>query len=384
MSGHMARREGGESVLFDDSFSSTSKLICLLSFFFSFVVAIAHASTLFSPNGRAYLACCTIGIEFFLILWGFLLAERASREQGESIIDATKALVRSQYLQVIPFLIAAVSFDVILISIGRGSSIELFGRNVLLSLPEMCGIQMLGFPGTPSVAGSSWCISALLIISFLMYPLLLKWFKLYVRYLAPLTSLAVYGWLCASDGQLGAPDALVGIVCTGLLRGYAGISCGCAVWELSRVFGNMDSSQFQKLAGIEPLGYLVVLIYAALARMQGTFDFFMVAALAASISITLSGKSSFVLVGSDRLSWMLGRWSIAILLCGSSLAVALPQLLPSFGARKLLLAYAVCVCVQAVFVFFVGQALAKRLLNVPSVVRVLCAIGLLAGIMVWV
>ena len=114
--------------------------------------------------------------------------------------------------------------------------------NFLNSFYELFFLKMFGFKKGFYSNDLSWFFSALLIVTLIISPLLVKFKKPFLLYVAPVIAFAAYGILSLDYDYLHSPSRLINntFLMRGLVRALAAMSLGCFL------YGFVNSDMFKK------------------------------------------------------------------------------------------------------------------------------------------
>ena len=299
-----------------------NQTIDLARVFFIFAVFLCHTHVLCQPGENIPAIMCYgfLGVEFFFIVSGYLMAAKAANEKSRALGPATMRFIRKKFGSIIPFYFAA--WVLAMIVLNWGTAWETVRVNVIRALPNLLLLGSAGFTGYQALP-PTWYLSAMLLSMLMLYPLLLYFKKTFTCVIAPLVCFFCYGYCFMKVGNLATIDAVEGgFVQTGLLRRSAGISLGTMCYEEAQRFTKLELNGFAKLlVGIVELSAYTLAFLSM--RTQTLFrpDFVFVCLTAIGITASFSGQSCFRFTSSH--AW-LGRFSLCFYLAdpiGRNLAV---------------------------------------------------------------
>ena len=355
--------------------------------FFKFVCAVMVAGyhvVLFGLNGNggypgAPFSCGYLAVEFYFIVSGYLLAAKAANDGGGSIFDANLRMIRQKFLGIFFYLYPAV-----LVAHAIYTALDYSPRTLsdqlMRSIGELFYLHMLGFP--IFIAGrTTWYLSALMIASFLIYPLLLKNRELCAKYVAPVCALFCYGLILKNNHNLGTVSNWYGFAYSGMFRGIAGIFWGGVAYEISLYFNRLGDGDKPLLGAFEIFGYAFFLSYGIFRTAPNNSDFVLLLPLMLSVAISFSNKS--VLRGLFRspvFNWM-GKFSLSIYLTQGVLRKGISDLSLGWDTPALCVLYVVSLFVLSLFNFWVGGKLAKSVNTVRKALFLIFALAVVAELL---
>lgn len=297
----------------------------LLRFVFCIAVLLFHCEkyVMGEPsleNGIHLSLFChgSMGVEFFFVLSGLLMAKSAYKKQdqldgmnlAEDCVGFMKRKVSAIWSK------HAISF--VLVFIAYVTSCR-FGwvkmiEKAIESIPSFFLIQMSGI-NLCSPNHVTWYISCMLIAMAILYPLCVKYYKMFTRYIAPLSAILILGYCVASTGRLTGVSVWTGICYKSMLRAVSEISLGACGFEISRWLEKYIVHKRQRIAAT----LLELSLFAAvMGYMIGTFpaEWEVIELLAIFALVVLA--FSEVGVGSEcfhnAICEQLGKWSLPLYL----------------------------------------------------------------------
>lgn len=211
--------------------------IDVLRFFFAVIILIHHFNAVFPVNllGNGY-----IGVEFFFLVAGFLMAQQVKRMQpgpGSSgeIANATWGFIFKKVCSFYPYYFAAlilrlVVFHIVLDYKGVREILSL----LLQSIPSFTLTFFgLNFSCPFLYESTSWYLSVMLISMFILYPVLVKDREMAVKIIFPVVSLFLLGYLYQVYGFISPYSDWAGICYVGIFRGISQIALGASLSALS-------------------------------------------------------------------------------------------------------------------------------------------------------
>lgn len=246
--------------------------IDFLKFIFALIIVCYHTTGFYNMGSHSLCVSGYIGVEFFFIVSGYLLANKADREKNADIYEANIVMIKQKIIHIFPYIFTASITGNLIYIISNNFVVTSISDHLLYTITDFLGLQMFGFPGFIAT-GVSWYISALLIVSFLIYPILRKSRVKYTKYIAPLLSFFVLGYLACTSGNLSDPGEWLGFTFKGVLRGLADISIGCISYELKIYLDEREDYDRNVLASVEVLGVVVPVLFAIFHKRLDSHDF---------------------------------------------------------------------------------------------------------------
>lgn len=332
--------------------------IDFLKFFFAAQIVFFHGGN-FAETKDILFSLGAIGVEFFFIVSGFLMASSAFRrmeQPADSLGAETISFLGHKIKGLLPDVYVAwiVAF---LVTCWMDS---LSGTNLvkktIMSVFELMFVNQTGLMGFRSNK-VTWYLSAMLLAMLVLYPVLIKTRKTFIYLIALILALFIYGYLYKSGAEgLSAPSHWNGHFTNGFLRAAAGISLGCIS------YGIVDKIKDIKLTVLGT--WLVTMIeagcygfvsYASLVSLHSDFDYALVVFLLAGVTITFSRKSYSPRLFQHKCFTWLGVFSFDLFLSHSYWSHAVLKMFPQATYWEILPYYLVIVLATALFVMYVSK-----------------------------
>ena len=310
-----------------------------------------------------------IGVEFFFVTSGWLMAssvykkrKRSPETAGQFVPGEGLVFLKRKFMAMLPqripaFVLAYISF----VALNRFSAYDAFIKAVC-SVPSFFLIQISGYRLImPNHV--EWYISAMLVAMAVIYPLLVKYYESFTRYIAPLFSLFIIGYLMYIYSSLSGVWVWTGHFFKPLLRAVSEVALGTTAFEVSRYLSENKTSRSSrmKLTLLEAACFMGTTAYVLF-----TFDLdlepYALAAIFLMVAIAFSGVS----YGSDKfnngLCCFLGKLSLPIYLSQvAAINFTLAYFEDRSGTEQSLIATALMVVITTA-VMLIGAAI-KRTMN---------------------
>lgn len=297
----------------------------LLRFLMSISVLCFHIQKMISkeikPKGDIHFAFFphgAMGVEFFFVLSGFLMAasvffaKDADRKlpTGKSTI----LFMKKKFMAVFPMhCIAALGLFVATV-ICNDYTLAKSIKTAVYSIPGLFFVQMAGF-GFKYINNIEWYLSVMLICMCIIYPMLRKWYETFSRVIAPLFAMLILGYVMHTYGRLVGVSTWVGITYKSMFRGFSEICLGIFCFEVCRYIQNskIDTKKRVLLSLLEAVSWI-----GAFGIIMFTFDYksniFALAFMAIGITCTFTGLTYGNDIFNKKAINYLGKLSLPIYL----------------------------------------------------------------------
>ncbi len=260
----------------------------------------------------------SMGVEFFFIVSGLLMARTAYKRQQvtEKLNLATESLnfMKRKIMTVFPMHAIAFVFAFIAYAASQHFGWTQIVMKAVESIPSFFLIQMSGI-NLCSPNHITWYISCMLIAMALLYPLCVKYYEMFTKYIAPFLAIMILGYCVATTGRLTGVMVWTGIVYKSLLRAIGEIALGACGFELVRQLEECVTRTSQKI--LIAIGEVIVFI-GVMAYMIGTFpsemEIIETIAIFVLVVLAFSGKGLGSSQFNNRLCYALGKLSLPLYL----------------------------------------------------------------------
>ena len=342
---------------------------------FSFSVVFCHAMNLpwnTDSSGGMLLHVNSLGVEFFFILSGFLMAQSVGRKGSppDALGSETTEFLLRKIKPIYPMFIFAAVVELIVRFVLRGAGTE----GIVWNVWDVLFLRVFGLGGESELlVGASWYLFALFPAMWLLFPLLRKYTNTFQYIIAPLTALFLFGWFERRYGNINYALHTNDLnMCLGLLRAIAELCTGCVAYELCKAMKKkFTNDKYSILCTMIEVICLGAIFPFAIYGTRSRTDFLCVALISVGLIVAFSGKSYtnvlFKNVPNKVISFI-SQFSLALYLnhyvwlrTFQSWKLALPyhtELLIYMGL-SMLTAF-VCVATVNTVSYFVVQAKEKR------------------------
>ena len=267
-----------------------------------------------------------IGVEFFFLVTGFLMARSAEKHEGSNlslpqITKETYTFLLKKVKVFYRYLLSAMLLDLLVRhALILHEDLATFFLNLLRCLP-MLTLTTMGISTSNIVlfVGGSWYLSAMILSLFILYPLLLRSYSYSSTVIFPLISMGLIAHLYQLIGTMITWEKWTGIMYSGMERAIAEIALGAVLYPLSRFVSSSDkftavsSSRLAKIVmtAVKYVSYFIVLLYgygSKAFKMNFSLHALLLCALAVFLSFTECGWH----IKANRLTDYLGKVSLGV------------------------------------------------------------------------
>ena len=315
--------------------SAKNGKIEFLRFLFCMVVLMFHAEKYICgepslKNGIhfAMFPHGSIGVEFFFVLSGFLMANSVYKKIASNSMSAdgtgreNTSMLSGEYLgfmihkyaaifpeHLIAFFIAVLAY---VVSKGFGSARII--RYLVDSIPNLLLIQMSGI-NMSNPNHVEWYISCMLIAMAILYPICRKYYYSFTRYFAPLGSLLILGYMVHTTGALTGVSTWTGICYKSLLRAVAELALGTTAFEISRYLTMCTFSKKQKLClTLAEAASIAMTMLFVVMTFQKKYEVYVLGLLIILVILSFSRITYGSYLFDNKLCYCLGSLSLPIYL----------------------------------------------------------------------
>lgn len=286
---------------------------------FCFGIIFLHMNPIRIESESELIMCFGyLGVEFFFIVSGWLMANKADRIEVNSIDigNATLRFLWKKFSNIFPYYIVAAIASFVILHWPDMFFTRTMARDLLLSVPYIMQLELAGFQ-TYEIFSPAWFLSALFLSMFILFPLCLRFKSSFGKIVAPNIAIWCYGYLIYTVGALSTIEPLEGTYLhTGMLRGLAGISLGCCCYYATKAL----QTSLVRVKPSVPLTVIEVGCYLLAFLSMRTSDLFrpdFIFLLLVSIAITIffSNLSYTSFLSKSKVMSILGGYAGKLSMC---------------------------------------------------------------------
>lgn len=317
-----------------------------MRFVFCVVIIVYHGRNLGgTPEIALFADAGHIGVEFFFMVSGFLMAKSAARRETagcDRLGQETVLFLWNKIRPILFFYLTAAVFSYGQIALENGFTLRETIHNLMLGVWDLLLLRASGI-GTFGLVGGTWYLSAMYLAMLILYPMLRVWKERFVHIIAPLIGIFGLGYLSRTYGHLNQYVNNWDLLYSGMIRALAEISLGCVCYVVCQRIRSVRVTPLSRvlITLVQIAGYGGVIWYTTELPVK-QFDFVMVLWLAVCVTLSFSGQGIGASLFSGSLFPWLGKMSMVIYLNHMWVKNTIAWLLPeSWGYRKLMLVYMV-------------------------------------------
>ena len=290
----------------------------LLRFLFAIIIVFYHINrreNIYPPEGLSFFQWGCIGVEFFLLVSGYLMAASADRrQQYTDLRKETLTFVYKKFMGILPYHL--IVFAACLVTYYAAVKLTFMEglQRFFQFLPNFLLIQKTGLLSYELLT-VEWYVTAMLVAMVILYPLILKYRKPFTQIVCPLLGIWLVGYMSHGSNKLcrTTPWLFNETVSQSIVRGIAEIAFGVFCYEVVKKLNSYKLSKGTRatLTVIEVLGFVLVFLYSFSdwSHKYQPHAFYLLA-----ISVTLAFSN--VTYGKERFDkkWIayLGRLSLSV------------------------------------------------------------------------
>lgn len=304
-----------------------------------------------------------ICVEFFFLVSGYLMAQSVFKMpplRPGSLGRDTLAFMRKKIRALCPnYYIAWFIGFIVYITANNLLNFTDIMKTFFRCIYELTFLTLSGLIYI-RINGAVWYISAMLLMMFLIYPLLRKYYEFFTNVLAPLIAIFLLGYMMKTFGHLRTGTQWLNFTYKGNLRAMAELCIGISLYPVSQKLKRLSLTGIPRifLSFAEAFGYFALLYCSSLPKAT-KWDFLFLLFLAISVLISFSEQSYFFKLLNNRFSIWCGTFSLSLYLSHMFYARQLPLLFPSRTYEKLLVPYWILALLTALFVMYASLFLKK-------------------------
>lgn len=292
----------------------------ILRLLFTFFVLLVHSG--YATNAPVTLfRGGWIGVEFFFIVSGYLMA--AAEDRMPRVSDPTKSVgpdtlgfMKDKLKGLLPYYLFALAVSFIVWKIPFHSTFLATAKQAVTASLNLVFPYSVGFSNQDYFyLGYSWYLSALVFSSLILFPLLRRDSKRFLYVIAPLIVMFGLGLYASRYQRLGFISQKDYLLSNGIIRGLAEVSLGCICYAVAKKLKSLKVTRLfsillsaVEITGIAAVSILVIFSSGNLAIIE----FVLLFILAICVTIAFSGKSATVVMFNGKASRFTGKFSYAL------------------------------------------------------------------------
>ncbi|KAF5034171.1 Acyltransferase family protein [anaerobic digester metagenome] len=287
---------------------------------FSLLIVACHTTALpwYTEKNQLFRSA-SIGVEFFFILSGYLMAQSANGCSGDctNLGRESRSFVLSKIKKVFPSYLFALFLGIAIENLLPSPKGQLNLLSYVYYIWDILFLRVAGLQGNSleMAVGASWYLSAMFLAMLILYPLLRKNIDIFKNVLAPLLSMFILGWFSNVYGTIKFQlDFRYGF-CLGLLRAIAELCVGCTCfWICEWVRNLLAGYSLRLLATVGEIGSFLGAIWIARCYYRSQTDFICVFLFAVGLVLSFSGLSFTNIICQKLQLRCSGKFSLALYL----------------------------------------------------------------------
>ena len=326
---------------------------------FALMIVFCHGKSL--SGGKLWFPSGAIGVEFFFLVSGFLMAKSVDRMPplaGNTLGRDTLRFMGKKIKALCPnyFVAWFIAFVFYSVATGKTALIQL-ASTFVKSIYELLFLTLSGLMHM-RVNGAVWYLHSMLLAMFILYPLLRKHTEFFIHVIAPLTAILLLGYMMKEYGNLRSPTDWVKWTYKGNIRAVAELCLGISLYPLAQKLKTLSLTKFSRalIAVVEHGGYVGLLICSAMPKAT-SYDFLFLLFAALSVMLSFSGQSLTLPLYQNKVSIWLGEFSLSLYLSHVFYAKYLEKLLPDWSTKRLVVLYFAAAFATALFVMYVSKGI---------------------------
>lgn len=328
-------------------------------FVFSIVIIFFHGKNMAGDETPLFVGG-SIGVEFFFLVSGLLMANSAARNTDETLSPGLDTLhfMKKKICGLLPNIYVAWVIAFAVEHIGRFAPKQMLkdAANAVWELLFVTESGLLAYRANTVC----WYISAMMLAMFLLYPLMRRYKDTYFYILAPLIVLSIMGLTYHYWRNLRLPHAWFGFAYKSLIRAVLGIALGSIVYKVSAYMRGIEYTNLARgLFTAAEWGIYLFVIAWSYGHGGDRHDWLLVLMLAAAITITFAQADLLGDVfGSGVFNW-LGEYSFSLFLSHGFWSHRITVMFPELTYRQRLPIYFGLAIVTGLAVMYVSLGLRK-------------------------
>ena len=308
----------------------------------------------FFSNGK-------IGVEFFYLVSGWLMAKSAQKYREKPLAYSTKHFMYGKFMGVFPLHLLAYFTCLIILALRHVEDLHEKLTMLVSTIPNFFFLQKSGILASKAVITPEWYIAAMLWMMLIIFPLIHRFGDKFTKIACPVIAVVLLGYLMHDKSQLGGVNRFVfnDTVSKVYVRAFAEMCGGAFCYEVSRALGKMNFTKLDKslLTAVEGGCYVLPVIYS-FSKWETDYELYAFYSLAIAVTLSFSGVTYLSKLFNNGVSIFLGKASLPLYMAqsvGFTVFLCFPYLFDGIARRYTVLFFLACTFVFAA----VSNALAK-------------------------
>ena len=294
-------------------------IIEFFRFVFCCLILIYHVDfffgekSLFLCDGITFGRHGYIGVEFFFIVSGYLMARSVLKpETGESIGTESLVFLKRKIMAILPAHLTAFAITYIVVCVVRKYSMLRSAKYLFDALPTLFFLNKVGIPCEKMIS-VEWYVSAMLIAMAVIFPAARKYGDTFLKITAPTLGILLTGYIAHKYGTFEGAEKYDLFTYMCVLRAAAEIMIGMSAYTAAEYLKKKELSKGKRTicTVMEICCYLGVICYV-FSDLDASYDFSMMFAVAAAVTISFSGASYTAQLFNNEAVYFLGRISFPV------------------------------------------------------------------------
>ena len=342
-----------------------------MRFVFCLIIILYHINNrllLNPPFGlpEKYFSLCgegRIGVEFFFIVSGFLLAASAKKKySAENIASSTKSFMYRKTMSIFPYhvfaYITAMALWFYFYNLpDKKAAIE----KLLNMIPGFFLLQKSGIY-SEEVMSAEWYLGAMLVSMLIAYPLVLKYKDKFTKIFAPAFTIIIIGYLSYSTGKLGGTNTFVfnSTVSKAYLRAFTEICAGTFCFEVASRLKRIKFNKFERLflTVVEFVCYALPILYA-FSSFDQKYEIYAFYSLTIAVTLSFADIGLFNPLLKNKIVYFLGNASLYVYLAQNLAFFFMKNTFAHYPLKTKILLTFLCDFVFAAAIKIVGDVIKK-------------------------
>lgn len=287
--------------------------IDFLKFIFSIIIVFYHSWVFTGVFGNGYFNRGYFAVDFYFIVTGYLFVKSVEKlrkkKSKENIGKLDLKFVWSRLKPLLPAIILITVLGYVILHYNN-----ILDYQLLFSDQTVSEILFLGFIGNGmSINVGLWYVSAMLILFFLLFPLIYKYQKTYIYYIAPIIIFLTLGLVGLTGININDPVPRRFLFIDGFYKGLIFMNIGVLAYEFSNFLKDKKMSKKQKI-GITILETIIYLFLLLNMHYNVSGSYMIAILFFFGIAITFSNQSYTMNIFKDNIFQKLGKFGFLLYL----------------------------------------------------------------------
>ncbi len=332
-------------------------------FVFAVIVVCFHSANMTNNAAERIFVNGRIGVEFFFIVSGCMMAASLERSTEPSVALDTARFIKRKYFALMPnAIIGTLLCFIVTLVAQHTTSVKTIVKRLIQSLPEIfliksCGLNIINYNGV------TWYLASMLLVMLIIYPIYKSRKEVFGTIIAPVVCALLMGYFYRTYGSLSDLENWVKYTSLANVRALADILGGVFCYQIVKYLRRFRYKLPMRVlfSAVAWICYIFIIIYIY-GHRPGTADFGIFVLFMIAVAITVSQCGVEPMVFRSKIFEWLGKYSFSLYVshsCWRKATVSEAFYPAHWNFRQRLIAYLILSGLSGLFIMYSSILLRK-------------------------